>query len=189
MNDPQNEPQTCPYCDQPREDTFPNRIRFKCGSATRKEGHRTPKQSDECKLRVNYSKLVVDYCKMKEERDAARARIATLEAEHEDCRTVAFKARDILQCGHIDKLVGTLQTLWTRYNDAQARIATLEAAHNQQPLEKPDRPGWWWMWCKRPDNDGYWTLEYVEEPQIHYGQYVYATPPPVPVMSEKEGLP
>jgi len=50
MNDPQNEPRTCPYCDQPRQDTFENRFRFECGTAVLKENGKTVKQGRECKL-------------------------------------------------------------------------------------------------------------------------------------------
>ena len=59
MNDPQNEPRTCPYCDQPRQDTFENRFRFECGTAVLKENGKTVKQGRECKLRVAYSKLLL----------------------------------------------------------------------------------------------------------------------------------
>jgi len=52
MNDPQNEPRTCPYCDQPRQDTFENRLRFDCGTTLRADDHKTIKQGDVCRLRV-----------------------------------------------------------------------------------------------------------------------------------------
>jgi hypothetical protein len=52
MNDPQNEPRTCPYCDQPRQDTFENRFRFECGTSLRADDHKTIKQGDACQLRV-----------------------------------------------------------------------------------------------------------------------------------------
>lgn len=63
--DQQNEPRTCPYCDQPRQDTFENRFRFECGTSLLKENGKTVKQGRECKLRVAYSKLLVDYCNLK----------------------------------------------------------------------------------------------------------------------------
>jgi hypothetical protein len=55
--DPQNEPRTCPYCDQPREDTFEGRFRFECGTSILKENRKTVRQGRECKLRIDYSKL------------------------------------------------------------------------------------------------------------------------------------
>jgi hypothetical protein len=64
--DPQNEPHTCPYCDQPREDTFAYQFRFACGTSLRRDDHKTVKQGSECKLRVAYSKLLVEHCKLKE---------------------------------------------------------------------------------------------------------------------------
>ncbi len=70
--DAQNEPRTCPYCDQPRQDTFENRWRFECGTSLQQSDGKTVKQGRECKLRVTYSKLLVDWCKQKE-------RIAELE--------------------------------------------------------------------------------------------------------------
>lgn len=63
--DPQNEPHTCPYCDQPREDTFEHQFRFKCGTSLRRIDHKTVKQSSECKLRVDYSRLVVENTRLK----------------------------------------------------------------------------------------------------------------------------
>ena len=65
--------------------------------------------------------------RLERERDAARARVAELEAQHEKYQAIVFKARDILKCGHIDNMASSLQTLCNRYNDAQAQIATLEA--------------------------------------------------------------
>mgnify|MGYP003404488589 FL=1 len=180
--------------------------------------------------------------RLERERDAARARVAELEAQHEKYQAIVFKARDILKCGHIDNMASSLHTLCNRYNDAQAQIATLEAecerlkhernragmdarkemmdelaklkdpvavhinmlrgtiatpsvelmehvwgqsVQTQQPLERPDRPGWWWVWV---DYDQYgWAGVYVDEHDLETaveGQWLPATLPPVP--SEKE---
>ena len=179
--------------------------------------------------------------RLERERDAARARVAELEAQHEKYQAIVFKARDILKCGHIDNMASSLQTLCNRYNDAQAQIATLEAecerlkhernragmdarkemmdelaklkdpvavhinmlrgtiatpsvelmehvwgqsVQTQQSLERPDRPGWWWVWWPKEKE---WTPVDVSIPDHWWaGQWLPATPPPVPVMSEKE---
>ncbi len=93
--DPQNEPRTCPYCDQPRQDTFENRWRFECGTALQRIDGKTVKQGSECKLRVAYSKLLVDWCKQKERiselKQAHAELLATKLPEYDRCETCNFE--------------------------------------------------------------------------------------------------
>ena len=77
---PYHEPRTCPYCDQPRQDTFENRWRFECGTALQQSDGKTVKQGSECKLRVAYSKLLVDWCKQKERISELEKGIAEIQA-------------------------------------------------------------------------------------------------------------
>ena len=39
---------------------------------------------------------------------------------------ITYRARDILNCGHVSSIPDALASLYTRYNDALAHIATLE---------------------------------------------------------------
>ena len=43
---------TCPYCDEQRQGTFENHLRFACGTALRATDHKIITQGDLCRLRV-----------------------------------------------------------------------------------------------------------------------------------------
>jgi hypothetical protein len=66
MNDQQNEPRTCPYCDAPRQDTFENRFRFDCGTSLRADDHKTVKQGDVCQLRVGLRAAQAEAARLRE---------------------------------------------------------------------------------------------------------------------------
>ena len=110
--------------------------------------------------------------RLERERDAVRARVAELEAE-------LSKLNDPVAV-HINMLRGTIATpsvelmehVWVR------------GEQTQQPLDRPDRPGWWWVWWPKEKE---WKPVDVSIPDHWWaGQWLPATPPPVPVMSEKE---
>lgn len=66
----------CPYCNAPKAVTFSvgDEYEHQCGTTRQRGTRKTIKQSDECKWRVYAASL-------ERERDAARARVAELEAE------------------------------------------------------------------------------------------------------------
>ena len=65
---------------------------------------------------------------------------------------------------------------------AIARAALKAAA--PEPLDRPDRPGWWWKW-----HGDKWTCWLVGVPDMYSqstGKWLPATPPPVPSKKEVE---
>jgi hypothetical protein len=60
----------------------------------------------------------------------------------------------------------------------RAELAALKAEPQPVPLDRPDGPGWWWVWSKIGNR---WEIEWVEHPTAFYrGKWLPATPPPAP---------
>jgi hypothetical protein len=75
----------------------------------------------------------------------------------------------------------------TELRISQANYAINELLKGQtkqpEPLTRPDRPGWWWVW-----HSGKWDCYRVMHPDMYSlsaGLWFPATPPPAP--SQKEG--
>lgn len=81
--DPQNEPRTCPYCDQPRQDTFENRFRFDCGTSLRADDHKTIKQGEVCQLRVELRAAQAEALELREA-------LEWYEEQARNCRKLSF---------------------------------------------------------------------------------------------------
>jgi hypothetical protein len=61
---------------------------------------------------------------------------------------------------------------------ARAELAALKAEPQPVPLDRPDKPGWWWVWSKIGNR---WEIEWVEHPTAFYrGKWLPATLPPAP---------
>jgi hypothetical protein len=98
--------------------------------------------------------------RLERELAAAQAHIAELEAELE---SHAWEISPAMAQAKIDEL--------------NAKIERLEAKQPPAPkfLERPDAPGWWWVWSKTRKQ---WVVWIVSKPSFEdAGIYVRATPP------------
>lgn len=88
--DTQDEPRTCPYCDQPRQDTFENRFSFKCGTSLRADDQKTIKQGDACQLRAQLAAAQAEAGRLREALDNLCIAVAGAGVRHP-------KERELLQ--------------------------------------------------------------------------------------------
>jgi hypothetical protein len=155
---PTTNPSVCRYCNSRRQlDQCDGVIRFACGTTMQASTNKTITQSTECKLRIELT--------------SARARIAELEGE-------LAKLNDPVAV-HINMLRGTIAT-----PSVELMEHVWQRPATATPLERPDKPGWWWVWIEY--NQIGWSPVHVDEYTLTRdvpGKWLPATPPPAP----KEG--
>jgi hypothetical protein len=136
--------------------------------------------------------------KLERELAAAQARIAELEAQQPPNTKVWVVTTG--NWGYINSIWADKDAAWEHAKkvckgSGHINCPSEYELRTQQPpapkfLERPDAPGWWWMWVIQPgcEDTPYWCLEEVDDPVKHYGIYVRATPPQwTPTSEEGEG--
>jgi hypothetical protein len=67
-----------------------------------------------------------------------------------------------------------VKRLETELTAARAELAALRA-EQAKPLDRPDKPGWWWVWSRTYNE---WQKEYVDDPNEWYeGKWLPIAPP------------
>ena len=127
---------------------------------------------------------VTGMTELEEAREAARIASVTARQPAPTPETDALSSRTgAWTADHVLELISLSERLERDYNEARIErdeavkeLAALKAS--TQPLPRPDKPGWWWLWT----NEGTpprWLPVYVSMPEASKdGQWLPATPPP-----------